>query len=132
MMASTMCMAGAPESAFLGRKLKANGQVCKKSFTKDTTPVNLSWAANGISLDSLYGLATSLNPGDKELTPVQAWFELASRYPLDLLLDPQVQESLKREFNGVVLCLQFGAVIEREAFESVSGRVLGPWEGSYY
>ena len=51
-------------------------------------------------MQGLYGLAASLNPGDKELTPVQAWFELASRYHTNLLLSPRVLEGLKRELNG--------------------------------
>jgi hypothetical protein len=60
-----------------------------------------------------------------ELTPVQAWFELAGRYPPEVLLREDVLGALKRELAPVVKCPHFGAVMEREAYESVVGRVLG-------
>jgi hypothetical protein len=85
-----------------------------------------SWQASGLTLQSLHGLACSLNPSDRDLTPVQAWFELAATHPAELLLDGGVQAELKRAFRGVVKCPHYGAVIEREAFESIVGRVLGP------
>jgi hypothetical protein len=78
-------------------------------------------------LENLRGLAASLNPGDKELTPVQAWFELAANFHIGLLLDQDLMESLKREFVGVVKCVHYGATIERQAFESIIGRVLGQY-----
>jgi hypothetical protein len=81
-------------------------------------------------LQGLYGLASSLCAGDDELTPVQAWFEMAAVYPVDLLLEPRVLATLKREFLGVVKCLHFGAVIERGAFESVVARIMTPELGA--
>jgi hypothetical protein len=118
-MASTFCMSNAPDSVYKDRK-----QVKK---TNAKVPA-LSWqGSSGLTLANLYGLASSLNPGDKELTPVQAWFELASQYHHNLLLDPAVLESLKREFVGVVKCVHFGALMERSAFESVVGRVIGQY-----
>lgn len=117
-------MARAPEPAFMERKLTADRLICDEALLRTSEPVNYQWTTSSITLDSLFGLATSLNPGDKELTPVQAWFELAGRYPLETLLEPQVLNELKTELNGVVKCLQFGAVMEREAFESVVGRVM--------
>ncbi|KAK0632016.1 hypothetical protein B0T14DRAFT_559746 [Immersiella caudata] len=84
-----------------------------------------SWQAAGLSLHSLYGLACSISDAELELTPVQAWFELAGRYPLDVLLRQDVLGALKRELAPVVKCPHFGAVMEREAYESVVGRVLG-------
>ncbi|KAL8370698.1 hypothetical protein RB595_000860 [Gaeumannomyces hyphopodioides] len=85
-----------------------------------------SWRASGLTLAALHGLAQSLAPlAGPELTPVQAWFELAARFPAGLLLRPDVSDGLKREFVGVVKCVHFGATVEREAFESVVFRVLG-------
>lgn len=81
---------------------------------------------SGLTLQSLHGLASSINPADLDLTPVQAWFELAARYPIDVLLRRDVEDRLKREFVGVVKCPHYGAAIERGAFESICARVLGP------
>lgn len=80
--------------------------------------------SSSMTLANLYGLASSLNPGDEDLTPVQAWFELAERYDPATLIDSGVLESLKRELRGVVHCLYYGAVMERAAFESVLDRVM--------
>ncbi|KAH7170706.1 hypothetical protein EDB81DRAFT_776432 [Dactylonectria macrodidyma] len=134
LMASTICMANAPESVFRGRKLIGNPPDCEKSRARFTElsmnqvvpTISYEWSSPRISLASLHDLASSLNPGDKELTPIQAWFELADRYPLGVLLDAQLLQALSLELNGVVKCLFFGAVMEREAFESVVCRVLGP------
>ncbi|EFY87796.1 hypothetical protein MAC_06163 [Metarhizium acridum CQMa 102] len=125
LMASAYCMASAPESVYTGRAaLEARpGKAARPSF---------QWGASGITLESLHGLAASLNPGDLEVTPVQAWFELASRYPVEVLLGGTVLDTLQREFNGVVRCVMYGAVIERIAFESIIARVLGPSEGSLW
>ncbi|EON97927.1 putative alanine racemase protein [Phaeoacremonium minimum UCRPA7] len=89
-------------------------------------PTDVSWQASGLTLQSLYGLACSLNPSDEDLTPVQAWFELANQYPMAILLRGDIVNALKREFTGVVKCPHYGAVIERSAFDSVVDRVLGP------
>ena len=118
-MASSFAMSSAPESFYMDRK------TLQDKFTQQPSP-SFEWQGTGISLDSLYGLAQSLNIGDKELTPVQAWFELASRYGADMVLSQPVLVALKTELRDVVKCLYFGAVMEREAFESVVSRVLGP------
>lgn len=122
LMASTFCMSNAPDAVYDNRK------ALKKAASSSSAPPppDMSWPATGLNLQALYGLAASLNPGDKELTPVQAWFELANLYHPSLLLKPRVLEALRRELNGVVKCLHFGAVMEREAFESVVGRVVVP------
>lgn len=117
LMASSYLMANAPESIYSER------DAFNSRFRSSPT---LQWPASTVTLDSLYGLAGSLNPGTAEVAPVQAWFELASRYPIDLLLQPVNLESLKREFKGVARCVAFGAAMEREAFESIILRVLGP------
>ncbi|WDK13975.1 hypothetical protein CGRA01v4_05256 [Colletotrichum graminicola] len=117
MMASTMCMSSAPTRVH--RSIR-RGEAEDKTHT---------WSADtgtgsALSLKSLLALAKTLNPGDIELTPVQAWFELAARYGTAALMRDNVIEALKREFCGVVTCIHFGAIIERDAFESVVTRVM--------
>lgn len=78
-------------------------------------------------LQSLHDLVSTLNPPDLELAPVQAWFEIIREYGPGAVLDGggRVLERLTAELRGLVKCLSFGAVIEREAFDSVVCRVLG-------
>lgn len=132
-MASAYCMSSAPETVYADRDVLTNS---KKSKSKSPQPSSnnpaLQWSTGGMTLDSLNGLARSLNPGDQEVAPVQAWFELASRYPINNLMAPGILETLQREFRGVVRCVMFGAAIERLAFESIIARILGPSEGSLY
>ncbi|WYZ34617.1 hypothetical protein EsH8_I_000893 [Colletotrichum jinshuiense] len=117
MMASTMCMSSAPQRVYRTiRRGEAN--TTTHSWPADTG------AGSALSLKSLLSLARTLNPGDIELTPVQAWFELAARYGAAVLMEDVVIEALKREFCGVVDCIHFGAIIERDAFESVVERVM--------
>ncbi|OAR01841.1 hypothetical protein LLEC1_07929 [Akanthomyces lecanii] len=117
LMASSYVMANAPESVYTDR------DAFTSRFRSSPT---LQWPSPSVTLDSLHGLARSLNPGVDEVAPVQAWFELAGRYPVDVLLRPATLEALKREFKGVVRCVVFGAAMERVAFESIIFRVLGP------
>lgn len=84
----------------------------------------LSWTTTALTLRSLRGLASSLMPDDTELAPVQAWFELASRFGAARLTDSAVLDALKRELAGAVRCQHFGAVISRASFESAVSRVL--------
>ncbi|KAF4982253.1 hypothetical protein FZEAL_2137 [Fusarium zealandicum] len=126
LMASSICMAHAPQDVFHGRKLMTSCHDPRALGTDPyVPPAFYEWPSPRITLASLHGLARSLNPGDKELTPVQAWFELAGRFDRSVLLNAKTLETLSKELNGVVKCLEFGAVMEREAFESVVGRVLG-------
>ncbi|POR36160.1 Uncharacterized protein TPAR_03634, partial [Tolypocladium paradoxum] len=129
LMASAYCMASAPETVYTDREALDSS---KKRRSPAAPSPPLQWAALGVTLESLHGLARSLNPGDQEIAPVQAWFELASRYPVETLMGGRVLDTLQREFRGVVRCVAFGAAIERLAFESVIARVLGPSEGSLY
>jgi hypothetical protein len=127
-------MASAPEAIYNDRERAFAAQQSKRSKSTSvstSTPAaspssSLQWQGPSVSLESLHGLAQSLNPGDKEITPVQAWFELASQYPVDKLLEPSVMEQFKKEFVGVVRCNGFGAAMERVAYESVVHRILGP------
>jgi hypothetical protein len=101
------------------------------SNSNDNSPaasVTSTWQGSGLNLQSLYQLACSVNPNDAaELTPVQAFFELAAAFPLDLIMRPEVLEALRAELDGVVKCVRYGATMERQAYESVVGRVLDPW-----
>lgn len=125
LMASAYCMSTAPQSVYTDRKALTSGRN-PLSRSPSVSGSAVRWQGPSITLDSLYGLASSLNAGDAEVMPVQAWFELASRYGAARMVDPQVLEALKREFRGVVRCVFFGAAMERESFESVVGRVMGP------
>ncbi|GAB1310413.1 DNA independent RNA polymerase I transcription factor [Madurella fahalii] len=99
-------------------------------INESDTASALSWRTSGLTLRTLYELACSLNPADDvEITPVQAWFELVGRFGAEVMMADGVLESLKREFVGVVKCPHYGASLERGAFESVVGRVLGDVEG---
>ncbi|RGP62867.1 bzip-type transcription factor [Fusarium longipes] len=127
LMASSLCMANAPLDVFGDRKLISSATSCHNRRTLGldpyVPPVYLEWPSPRISLSSLYGLAQSLNPGDLEITPVQAWFELSSRFDKSLLLERL--DLLGTELMGVSKCLEFGAVMERDSFESVVARVYG-------
>jgi hypothetical protein len=132
-MASSLCVADAPTSVYDSKKVFRRIPVAPFAGAKKRPAAEspkFSWeasnasASGGINLQSLLSLASNLNPSDLELTPVQAWFELAELYGAETVLAENVMEALKREFSGVVKCLHFGAVIERSAFESVVGRVL--------
>ncbi|CAK7223954.1 hypothetical protein SBRCBS47491_005382 [Sporothrix bragantina] len=140
LMATNLFLREAPEGIFSSIETSAKDMT---AFITNTDPANpeataqhmqahqasqgLTWQAPDITLQTLYGLAVSLNPiSEMELAPVQAWFELAARYPLPILLRKDVLNALKREFVGVVRCLYFGAVMERVAFESVVQRVVEP------
>jgi hypothetical protein len=127
LMASAYCMSTAPASVYTDRKmLTPQSRSLLGSKSPAPSGAAIRWQGPSMTLDSLYGLAGSLNAGDAEVAPVQAWFELASRYGAARMVDPQVLEALKREFRGVVRCVFFGAAMERGSFESVVGRVMGP------
>ncbi|KAI1381706.1 hypothetical protein F4677DRAFT_399425 [Hypoxylon crocopeplum] len=83
-------------------------------------------AGLGLTLESLHGLASTLNPADAELAPVQAWFEIARLYGGAAVVDAARMDRVRAELARSVECLHFGAVIQRPAFEGVLERVLGP------
>ncbi|KAK6843600.1 hypothetical protein PG987_004460 [Apiospora arundinis] len=95
------------------------------------TDGSIAWPATGITLESLHGLASALNPPDLELTPVQAWFEMVRAYDVrTLILDADgggssTLDRLVAELKGVVKCLHFGALIERAAFDSAAAQGAG-------
>lgn len=90
---------------------------------------NLPPSTSGLNLtlSSLHGLATTLNPADSvEIAPVQAWFEIARVYGAAAVRDAAKMDALRAELVRDVDCLHFGAVIQRAAFKDTLERVLGP------
>ncbi|KAK3329356.1 BZIP-type transcription factor [Apodospora peruviana] len=127
MMATSLALRGAPEQVFesVGRT-KANLLWSNRRANPVPEDMTTDWQASGLTLTSLYGLACSISDADLEITPVQAWFELAACWPMAVLLRGDVLDRLKKEFVGVVRCPHYGAQIERGAYESIVERVLGP------
>ncbi|KAK3335576.1 hypothetical protein B0T19DRAFT_436418 [Cercophora scortea] len=125
MMATSLALRCAPESVF--NTSHHDAQHCHQSpaSSQPLLPTATSWQASGLTLHTLHRLASSLTAPTLEITPVQAWFELAARVPMEVLLRREVLDALKREFVGIVRCPHYGAQIERGAYESVVGRVLG-------
>lgn len=84
-------------------------------------------AASGASLtlENLRCLAAALHPPDVELTPVQAWFEIARERGPAVALDGALMDALRRELALHVRCMHYGAIMPREAFDDVVGRVVG-------
>jgi hypothetical protein len=129
LMASSLALRTAPQAHFdnIDRTKK---NMSSRAHKNDPTAAaladdSLEWDVSGLTLHALHGLAQSVNPADQDITPVQAWFELAAAYPMDLLLREDVLDGLKRGFEGVVKCPHYGATMERTAYDSVVMRVLG-------
>ena len=59
------------------------------------------------------------------MTPVQAWFEIARLCGRAAVHDNALMDTLRHELICVVRCIHFGAVIQRDAFDAVLGRVTG-------
>ncbi|KEZ45550.1 hypothetical protein SAPIO_CDS1884 [Scedosporium apiospermum] len=92
LLASTFCLASAPSSVYDDR-----AQFQQTPSEAPSSP----WPTAGLTLQNLHRLAASLHLDDKELTPVQGWFELASRYTEDVLLNKSVMESLKLDIHDL-------------------------------
>ncbi|KAK4168540.1 hypothetical protein QBC43DRAFT_309064 [Cladorrhinum sp. PSN259] len=127
LMATSLALRTAPPTVFSAAKktrLFPGSSISLRPPAPDS-PNEVSWKASGLTLQNLYGLACSLHGKyDGEVTPVQVWFELVGRYGVETVL--RGIDEMKREFMGVVKCPpHYGAVLERGAFESVVGRVLG-------
>ncbi|KAK3984689.1 hypothetical protein QBC44DRAFT_336585 [Cladorrhinum sp. PSN332] len=126
LMATSLALRTAPAAVFSAAKKTRlfPGSSISVRPPAPGSPQAVSWKASGLTLQSLYGLACSLHgTDDAEVTPVQVWFELVGRYGVETVLGGI--DEMKREFVGVVKCPHYGAVLEREAFESVVTRVLG-------
>ncbi|KAG9257089.1 BZIP-type transcription factor [Emericellopsis atlantica] len=130
LMATALCMEDAPEEVYGSRTAFSSNHhhpsipFLSRRPVAPSPPPELRWEASGITLSNLRGLAASLNPGPEEVTPVQAWFELAERYSPVTLVESGMLQALQLQLKGVVRCVSFGAAMERAAFESVVERVL--------
>ncbi|KAI0594298.1 hypothetical protein F4775DRAFT_434578 [Biscogniauxia sp. FL1348] len=119
------------EDPFVAQPAATNSTNTTTNTDTDTTPISWSTTSGGgggggsLTLQNLHGLAAALNPPDREVAPVQAWFEIAAAYGLGTARDGARMARVASELAGVVKCLHFGAVIERGAFDSVLERVLG-------
>lgn len=122
LMASSIALQHATPDIFT--RIDAVNAVIKSNPQCNPDTHDIEWQSVGLSLESLYGLAMTLNPPDRELAPVQAWFEIVQMYGPDVALDRQIIEGLTRGFRGMVRCLQFGAVIQREVFDNIVGNVV--------
>lgn len=128
-MASSLALQSAPRAVFSA--VSRATPLLRRAAPRDLPPAEeaCEWSAAGLTLQALHGLACSISDSAVEVAPVQAWFELAARVPGEVLMRREVLEALKRELAPIVRCPHFGAQMERGAFESVVGRVLGPWMG---
>jgi hypothetical protein len=61
---------------------------------------------------------------EDEVTPVQAWFLLAERYEVGVLLG--AVEDIERELCKLVECFEFGAVMGQGAFWEAVERSIIP------
>ncbi|KAK9421058.1 putative BZIP domain-containing protein [Seiridium unicorne] len=122
LMASSIALQHATPDIFT--RIDAVNSVIKSNPHCNPDTHDIEWQLSGLSLETLYGLAQTLNPPDRELAPVQAWFEIVQMYGPDVALDRQIIEGLTRGFRGMVRCLQFGAVIQREVFDNIVSNVV--------
>jgi hypothetical protein len=122
LMASSIALQHATPDIFT--RIDAVNAVIKSNPHCNPDTHDIEWQSVGLSLESLYGLAMTLNPPDRELAPVQAWFEIVQIYGPDIALDRQIIEGLTRGFKGMVRCLNFGAVIQREVFDNIVENVV--------
>ena len=86
-----------------------------------------TWSIPSLELTQLWEMSQSLQKGDWEITPVQAWFLLTGTYEVGRLVGEggKKLEELKGGLAGVVNCFAFGAVMDVSAFWEVVGGVMG-------
>ncbi|KAI1446852.1 hypothetical protein F5Y02DRAFT_61191 [Annulohypoxylon stygium] len=103
------------------------------SSTSSADPSPSTTTEPALTLESLYNLASTLNPADgPELAPVQAWFEIARLYGGAVALNAGLMDRVRVELAPSVDCLHFGAVMSRASFEGAVERVLGPIPGAAF
>ncbi|XDG06807.1 hypothetical protein ABKA04_006422 [Annulohypoxylon sp. FPYF3050] len=104
-----------------------------ENHTQTASTSSSSTTEPALTLESLYNLASTLNPADgPELAPVQAWFEIARLYGGAVALNAGLMNRVRVELAPSVDCLHFGAVMSRAAFEGAVERVLGPIPGAAF
>ncbi|TGJ87805.1 hypothetical protein E0Z10_g969 [Xylaria hypoxylon] len=122
LMATTLALQSAPSAVFTGIN-DLQQQLASAPSAETAAP--LAWSSKALTLTNLRRLAGTLNSSDTELAPVQAWFELASRYGVAIATDSAVLEKLKRKLAGEVRCVVFGAAVQRDIFEAALENVIG-------
>ncbi|OTA07925.1 hypothetical protein A9Z42_0088250 [Trichoderma parareesei] len=100
--ATSLCMNAAPPSIFADR------QVFAGIDPATTQAPTFQWHANGISMSSLWALA-QFEVDPTEISPVQMWFDLASKYPYELLFADGLLTSLLIELRPYIRCIEYGA-----------------------
>ncbi|KAK8124748.1 uncharacterized protein PG998_000507 [Apiospora kogelbergensis] len=111
LMLSAMALQQAPESVV--QSLENRNATCGAASSTNISPRapysaktdgSITWPVTGLTLESLHGLASALNPPDLELTPVQAWFEMVREYGSRAVLeednDGSVLDRLVAELRG--------------------------------
>lgn len=116
--ATSLFMNAAPASIFTDR------QVFAGIDPAETQAPTFRWQANGISISSLWALAQfEIDP--TEISPVQIWFDLASKYSYELLFADGLLTALLIELRPFIRCIEFGAAVNRQFYEDVIERVMG-------
>lgn len=129
-MASSIALQTAPMSVFDGIRQRQEVRGPRLSRAGQApAPDDVTWQASGLTLQTLLLLASSLSPPDLEVTPVQAFFELAWRFPAGLFLAQSVHDELRAELLGRVRCQRYGAAISRGDFDEAVDKILAPVAG---
>ncbi|KAL7818206.1 hypothetical protein V8C44DRAFT_216674 [Trichoderma aethiopicum] len=117
--ATSLFMNAAPPSVFTDR------QVFAGIDPATTQAPTFQWHANGVSVSSLWALAQfEVDPA--EISPVQIWFDLASKYPYELLFADGLLTSLLIELRPYIRCIEYGAAVNRQFYLDVVERMIGP------
>ncbi|KAH0499329.1 hypothetical protein TgHK011_006532 [Trichoderma gracile] len=117
--ATSLCMNAAPPSVFTDR------QVFAGIDPATTQAPTFQWHANGISIGSLWALA-QFEVDPTEISPVQMWFDLASKYPYELLFADGLLTALLIELRPYIRCIEYGAAVNRQFYLDVVERMIGP------
>ncbi|PNP42683.1 hypothetical protein TGAMA5MH_05424 [Trichoderma gamsii] len=117
--ATALFMNAAPSSIFTDR------EVFTAIDPTTTQAPTFHWQASGININSLWALAQfELDP--TEISPMQIWFDLASKFSYELLFSDGLLTALLIELRPLIRCIEFGASIQRQFYDDVIARVLGP------
>jgi hypothetical protein len=111
-------MNAAPPSIFTDR------QVFAGIDPAETQAPTFHWQATGININSLWSLAQfEIDP--TEISPMQIWFDLASKYPYELLFADGLLTAILIELRPFIRCIEFGAAVNRQFYEDVIERIIG-------
>ena len=111
-------MNAAPASIFNDR------QVFAGIDPTTTQAPTFHWQATGININSLWALA-QFEVDPTEISPVQIWFDLASKYSYELLFADGLLTTLLIELRPFIRCIEYGASVDRQFYEDVVERMIG-------